>query len=71
MNIVRQALFVVLIVGCVGSASAAEPAKVTYTEHVQAIFRQKCFSCHNADKKEGGLDLSSFTALMAGGSSFT
>lgn len=50
-------------------ASAAEPAKVTYTEHVQAIFRQKCFSCHNADKKEGGLDLSSFTALMAGGSS--
>lgn len=74
--IVRQALCSIALVlagwaWCAAppNAGAAEPAKVTYTEHVQAIFRQKCFSCHNADKKEGGLDLSSFSSVMAGGSS--
>ena len=33
------------------------------------IFREKCGSCHNADKKQGGLDLMSFGQAMAGGSS--
>lgn len=33
------------------------------------IFREKCGNCHNADKKQGGLDLSSFGQAMAGGSS--
>lgn len=52
--------------------SAATPAKkVTYAEHVQPIFRAKCFGCHNLDKKSGGLDLTSYTALMQGGSSGT
>ncbi|MGE3315311.1 MAG: c-type cytochrome domain-containing protein, partial [Planctomycetaceae bacterium] len=46
-------------------------AKVTYVDHVQPIFREKCFSCHNTDKKIGGLDLSTYSAAMAGGSSGT
>ena len=46
-----------------------KPPQVTYDDHVQPILRQKCFSCHNADKKEGDLDLSNYTNLMIGGGS--
>ena len=43
--------------------------KVTYEDDVKPIFRQKCFSCHNADKKSGDLDLTNYTNLMIGGGS--
>jgi len=43
--------------------------KITYDDHVKPIFRQKCFGCHNTDKKVGGLDLTSYTSLMEGGGS--
>ena len=43
--------------------------KVTFDDHVQPILRQKCFSCHNQNKKSSGLDLTTYTNLMLGGSS--
>ena len=43
--------------------------KITYVDHVRPILRQKCFSCHNLDKKSGGLDMMSYTNLMQGGGS--
>lgn len=43
--------------------------KITYQDHVQPIFREKCFSCHNPDKKSGGLDLTTYASVMQGGSS--
>ncbi|MFQ5734221.1 MAG: c-type cytochrome domain-containing protein [Planctomycetaceae bacterium] len=50
--------------------SAKKPAaKITYDEHVKPIFRAKCFSCHNGNKKKSGLDLTNYTNLMLGGSS--
>ncbi|MEO2036977.1 MAG: c-type cytochrome domain-containing protein [Planctomycetaceae bacterium] len=49
-------------------ASAAED-KINYTDHVRPIFRDKCFSCHNTNKKSANLDLSSYNALMQGGAS--
>lgn len=48
-----------------GSASAE---KVTYDEHVLPIFEQACLNCHNPDKAKGGLDLSSYTGTIKGGS---
>jgi hypothetical protein len=48
----------------------AEPkaeAKITYDEHVQPIFREHCFSCHNQETKKSDLSLASYTSLMAGG----
>ena len=42
--------------------------KVTYDDHVLPIFEQACTNCHNPDKKKGGLDLSSYTGTLAGGS---
>lgn len=55
--------------GFVADSQAADAPKVTYVDHVLPILRAKCLSCHNTDKKSGGLDLASFTAVMAGGGS--
>ncbi|MGZ0164711.1 MAG: c-type cytochrome domain-containing protein [Planctomycetales bacterium] len=53
----------------VSASSQAADEKITYADHVQPIFRAKCFACHNPDKKSGGLDLTNFTAMKEGGSS--
>ena len=55
--------------GVVDYVSAADAPKVTYVDHVLPILRAKCLSCHNTDKKSGGLDLSNFTAVKTGGGS--
>lgn len=56
-----------------GEFRAADPkkgtAKVTYDDHVKPILADKCFACHNPDKKSGGLVLNSYTRVMEGGSS--
>jgi WD40 repeat protein len=49
-------------------AEGKPAAKVTYDEHVRAIFREHCFSCHNQDTKKSDLSLASFASLSAGGS---
>jgi hypothetical protein len=51
------------------SASAVAQEQINYEDHVKPIFRAKCFSCHNTNKKTADLDLSSYTALMQGGGS--
>jgi hypothetical protein len=51
------------------AADTKKPGKVTYDEHVLPILRDKCIACHNQDKKRGGLIMSTYTSLMAGGSS--
>ena len=48
---------------------AAAAAPPTFEADVLPIFREKCCSCHNADKKKGGLDLTSHGQALAGGSS--
>ena len=50
------------------SARAQEAAvKLTYDDHIRPLLENKCFSCHNPDKKKGGLDLTNYAALVAGG----
>lgn len=50
-----------------GMAEAQE--KINFNDHVKAVLENKCFSCHNPDKKRGDLDLTSFSATMTGGGS--
>ena len=52
-----------------GGAAAFADEKVTYQDHVLPVLRQRCGSCHNADKKTAGLDVTSFAAIMQGGGS--
>ena len=48
------------------SISGAE--KITYQNHIFPILEQSCLNCHNPDKMKGDLDLSSYPAVLAGGS---
>ncbi|NNJ25098.1 c-type cytochrome domain-containing protein [Alienimonas chondri] len=50
-------------------AEGEEEKPLTYDDHVLPILRAKCVGCHNADKQEGGLNMSQFAALMQGGGS--
>ncbi|MEM6278908.1 MAG: c-type cytochrome domain-containing protein [Verrucomicrobiota bacterium] len=50
------------------SLAAEEKAKVTYADHVLPILENKCVNCHNADEAKGGLDLSTYSATLSGGS---
>ncbi len=59
-----------LLVSIGGALPAADgETKITYDDHVRTVFENKCFSCHNPDKAKGGLDLTTYGATMAGGSS--
>jgi len=50
---------------------AKKAAKISFEEHVSAIFKNRCNSCHNADKQKGGLNLETFGTAMQGGGSGT
>ena len=76
MNAPHQAWLSLLVcAGIVLTATVALPEekkeapKVTYDDHLKPLLRQKCFACHNPDKKSGDLNLTSYTTLMAGGGS--
>lgn len=62
-------LCLILAAGLVAVASPAQDAeKLTYEDHIRPLLENKCFSCHNPDKKKGGLELTSYAGLMNGGS---
>ena len=60
--------FVFLFPSLIAVAKAADK-KFNYDEHVRPIFADRCLNCHNPDKAKGGLDLTTYTAAMQGGSS--
>ncbi len=43
--------------------------KFTFTKDIFPVFEAKCLSCHEVDKRRGGLSLSTFNHAMEGGSS--
>ena len=52
----------ILAAGLVATtASAQETEKLTYDDHIRPLLENKCFSCHNPDKKKGGLELTSYS----------
>jgi mono/diheme cytochrome c family protein len=48
------------------SGSGAPAGTVSFSADVLPIFRSRCISCHGQGRISGGLDLSSYAALMAG-----
>ena len=67
-------VFLIMLISGPVPAAGAEPAedtgeKVTYDDHVLPIFRANCATCHNADRQEGGLNLTRYADLMQGGGS--
>src|ERR1700754_3882107 len=61
--------FVFFLLPAIAVAADKPAAKITYDDHLMPLLREKCFGCHNPDKVSGGLNLTSYSALMQGGSS--
>ena len=57
---------------CVASLSSGRPAAaadeqpITYEDHVAAILKKNCATCHGDGKQEGGLNLASYSGVMKG-----
>jgi hypothetical protein len=52
-----------------GSTSGNDVAKVTFLDDLLPVLRQRCGSCHNADQRTAGLDVTTYSGIMAGGGS--
>jgi hypothetical protein len=63
--------FASVFLGTFSLGLAADPPKekVTFQDHVGAVFRNRCGSCHNPDKQKGGLNLDNYGSAMQGGGS--
>ncbi len=57
------------VLGFSVSSAAVAQEKLNFEDHIKPIFRSKCASCHNTNKKTADLDLSNYTAMMQGGGS--
>lgn len=65
-----MALTVGLIAGCAPRTprvAAARPSRLVAYADVHAILRDRCEHCHNEDKTKGGLLMTSYEAILAGG----
>jgi hypothetical protein len=40
-------------------------SNVSYAEHIAIVFELKCVSCHNTSLREGGVDLSTWSGIIA------
>ncbi len=47
----------------------ADPKNPTFDDDVLPVLKQHCVGCHSNDKQKGGLNLATFAAMKAGGSS--
>jgi hypothetical protein len=48
---------------------ASPSLAVNFERDVLPVFRAKCFACHGAEKRKGGLDVRTLTSLLKGGKS--
>ena len=60
-------LFLTVFLGT--SATVLGQEKITFQDHVLPLVEANCAKCHNADKKKGDLDLTSYSGALAGGAS--
>jgi WD40 repeat protein/chromosome segregation ATPase len=67
MNIKLPASLIAISFTSSGLLVAQDAEKITYVDHIKPMLENKCFSCHNPDKKKGDLDLTSFGGVMNGG----
>jgi hypothetical protein len=69
LGLLTAAFLSAAVMWTAAGVAAAADAPPSFDSDVLPILREKCCSCHNADKKKGGLDLTSHGQAMAGGSS--
>ena len=64
---VVSAIVYFLLFAAPQKAAAQPPKAVSFINDVAPIFKENCFACHDAKKKSGKYDMTSFEKLMAGG----
>ena len=64
---VAAALLAFLLLGTAAAASAQPAKPVSFINDVAPILKENCFACHDAKKKSGKYDMTTFEKLMAGG----
>src|SRR5918994_1723422 len=60
-----SALAAWLVLG--SSSASAQDKPVSFINDVAPILKENCFACHDAKKRAGKYDMTSFEKLMAGG----
>lgn len=64
---VAAAVAYLLFVASPQTASAQQPRPVSFINDVAPILKENCFACHDAKKKSGKYDMTTYEKLMAGG----
>jgi hypothetical protein len=62
------AVLAVMILGAGSPAQAQPPKPVSFINDVAPILKESCFACHDAKKRSGKYDMTTFEKLLAGGS---
>ena len=64
----RPLLPLALAIAVPAGFTFGEEEKVTFQDHVLPVLEANCLNCHNPDESKGGLDLSTYSATLTGGS---
>jgi cytochrome c peroxidase len=64
---VAAALAYFLLFGQPQTATAQEARPVSFINDVAPILKENCFACHDAKKKSGKYEMTTYEKLMAGG----
>src|SRR5437764_4276406 len=59
-----------VVAACAGPATAIEPrAKkpISFINDIAPLFKESCFACHDAKKRKGKLDMTTYAGLRKGG----
>ncbi len=62
-------LFVVLLLALVTTAGAAAKSRLEVPQRAMGLLHDQCLSCHNEEKKKGGLSMQTRALLLKGGDS--
>src|SRR5579864_4806825 len=63
------ALAWLLLFGAVPSANAQPKGPVSFINDVAPILKENCYACHDAKKKKGKLEMTSYETFRKGGAS--
>ncbi|MBK9171256.1 MAG: DUF1553 domain-containing protein [Bryobacterales bacterium] len=56
-----------LVLACAGLIAPAAWAQTSYRENIRPVIDAQCNACHNAEVRQGGLDLSTRAKMLRGG----
>jgi len=68
MQLSLRTLFCLLPLVALTTVAPADEEKITFQDQIAPIFSSACTNCHNPDDQKGGLDLTTHSGTVGGGS---